>query len=234
MLWLESWRSVPCGTFPDDDELIAARIGCKQEFFRGHRDQLMRGWSRHSDGLLYHPYITEQVLGMLEKRANNAERQRRFKEANKERSEQAGNALVTRYSRVSNGEEQEQEQEKVKTFTSTGVDVGHFSAAEAPQKVPRHHVPFSEIVDLYHEILPMLPRVEKLTTTRKGHIRQRWLEDLPELEHWRNFFLYVAESRFLTGRAPGSNGKPPFRADIQWLTNPTNFAKIAEEKYHRG
>jgi len=242
MLWLESWRSVPCGTLPNDDELVAARIGCKLEFFRGHREQLMRGWTVHSDGLLYHPYITEQVIQMLGNRASNAERQRRFKEASKQRHKDAverhkevtGNALVTRDSRVSNGEEQEQEQEKVKRYTGTSVPVGDFSAAEAPKKVTRQSVPFAQIVDLYHEMLPMLPRVEKLTETRKGHIRQRWQEDLPDMEHWRNFFAYVAESKFLTGQVPGKNGSPPFRADIEWLTRPTNFTKIAEEKYHRG
>jgi hypothetical protein len=231
---LESWRSIPCGTLPDDDELIAARVGCKLEFFKGHRDQLMRGWMRHEDGLLYHPYITEQVLGMLGKRANNAERQKRFKEANKKRQNEADNELVTRYSRVSNGEEQEQERIKVKTYTGTDVPVGDFSDADAPKKVTRQQVPFSEIVNLYHEILPMLPRVEKLTETRKGYIRQRWLQDLPDLDHWGNFFRYVEQSKFLTGQVPGRDGKPPFRADIQWLTNPTNFTKIAEEKYHRG
>jgi len=234
MLWLESWRSVPCGTFPDDDELIAARIGCKQEFFRGHRDQLMRGWSRHSDGLLYHPYITEQVLAMLGKRANNAERQKRFQESNKQRKESSGNALLTRYSRVTNGEEQEQEQEKVKTLTSPDGDVGDFSAAEAPKKVTRRAVPFSEIVDLYHQTLPMLPRTTKVTPTIKGYIRQRWLEDLTDLEDWREYFGDVAQSRFLTGRAPGSNGRPPFIADLGWITKPENFRKITQGNFHRG
>ena len=122
----------------------------------------------------------------------------------------------------------------VPAYAETTEHTGDFSGAEAPKKVTKQHVPFSRIVDLYHETLPMLPRVEKMTETRKGHIRQRWQEDLPDLDHWRNFFAYVAESKFLTGQVPGKSGVPPFRADIEWLTRPTNYTQIAEETYHRG
>lgn len=93
--------------------------------------------------------------------------------------------------------------------------------------------PYSRIVTLYHETLPDLPRVEKLTVTRKGFIRQRWLEDLRQMEHWENYFNYVASSDFLMGRTTPRNGSAPFIADLEWLTRPGNYAKVAEEKYHR-
>ena len=94
-------------------------------------------------------------------------------------------------------------------------------------------IPIAKVVDLYHEILcPPLPRVEKLTDARAGYIRQRWMQDMPTLEHWRNYFNFVALSNFLMGRRAAANGKAPFRADIEWLTKPANYAKIAEEKYH--
>lgn len=95
----------------------------------------------------------------------------------------------------------------------------------------KQSVPFQAIIDLYHEMLPSLPRMLKLTTTRKGYIRQRWIEDMPELDNWRNFFDHVSQSDFLMGRVPGREGKPPFRADLEWITKPSNFAKIAERKY---
>lgn len=93
-------------------------------------------------------------------------------------------------------------------------------------------VPFVKIIDLYHEKLKTLPRMEKLTTTRKGQIRQRWAEDLPELKNWENFFYRVSQSDFLMGKVPGNNGKPPFRATLAWITKAENFAKIAEGNYH--
>lgn len=91
----------------------------------------------------------------------------------------------------------------------------------------------SDVVDLYHEMLcPPLPKVEKLTDTRRGLIQQRWREDLSEIDHWRNFFAHVKQSDFLMGRTTSRDGRPPFRADLEWLTRPANFAKIAEDKYH--
>lgn len=108
---------------------------------------------------------------------------------------------------------------------------GDFSLEEiTPQQ--RNGVPFNKIIELYHEVLPELPSVEKLTEQRKGFIRQRWQEDLKELEHWRNYFDFVRRSDFLMGRSPPREGKKPFRADLEWLTRPGNYAKIAEEKYH--
>ena len=94
-------------------------------------------------------------------------------------------------------------------------------------------VPFTKILNIYHQTLcPPLPRVEKLTQARKGYIRQRYREDLTELDHWQNFFNYVKQSPFLMGQTEPLNGRRVFRADLEWLVKPSNFAKIAEEKYH--
>jgi hypothetical protein len=90
-----------------------------------------------------------------------------------------------------------------------------------------------EVVSLYHEMLPMLPAIKKLTKTREGYIKQRIREkDLPDLETWRKFFYHVAGSDFLCGRAGSTNGRPPFRADLEWMCKPANYAKIYEGKYH--
>jgi len=93
-------------------------------------------------------------------------------------------------------------------------------------------IPFKKIVELYHEILPTLPAIEKITKTREGFIRQRWIEDLPDLDHWNNYFDYIKQSDFLMGRCEPQNGKRIFRADLEWISKPSNFAKISEGKYH--
>ena len=103
---------------------------------------------------------------------------------------------------------------------------------DKPKKPPRNPVPYAQIVNLYHETLPMLPKVEKLTDARKGYLSARWHQDLTTLDEWRNFFNFVGRSTFLTGRAEVNGNKRPFRADLEWITRPGNFAKIAEEKYH--
>jgi hypothetical protein len=92
--------------------------------------------------------------------------------------------------------------------------------------------PIQAIVAMYHAKLPSLRRCEKVTPARAGYIRQRWREDLTTLEAWENYLDYVGQSPFLMGRTQGSNGKPPFVADIEFLTKPASFTKIAEGKYH--
>lgn len=105
---------------------------------------------------------------------------------------------------------------------------------EATGQIKNNGVPFLDIVTLYHETLPELPTCAKLTNARKGQIRQRWQEDLPDLEAWGRYFGIVKKSDFLMGRTSGTQGKPPFRADLEWLTNASNIVKVIEGKYHRG
>lgn len=100
---------------------------------------------------------------------------------------------------------------------------------------PSQKVPFKKIIDLYHTILPDLPRCEILNKTREGYIRQRWQDKdhgLPTLTHWENYFLHVSRSRFLMGKTEPINGRPPFRANLEWLTKLSNYTKVYEDKYH--
>jgi uncharacterized phage protein (TIGR02220 family) len=69
-----AWQQTPCGSLPDDDELIAKKIGLDPKYFLRTRDGLMSGWIRHSDGRLYHRVITEKVLAMLGMKAGEAKR----------------------------------------------------------------------------------------------------------------------------------------------------------------
>jgi hypothetical protein len=106
--------------------------------------------------------------------------------------------------------------------------------------------PVGTLVDLYHELMPDNPRLRILNDTRKRLIRARWKEAAAldcepfgyttrsaGIEAWRTFFAVCAESKFLTGRAPGERGKPPFMADIDFLFSASGFAKTLENKYHR-
>ncbi len=77
MMWMQAWMRVPTGTMPNDDELVGAIIGMPLSFFNVHKRLLMRGWVRHSDDLLYHRYLTAQVLRMLRERREWRSRQNR-------------------------------------------------------------------------------------------------------------------------------------------------------------
>lgn len=108
---------------------------------------------------------------------------------------------------------------------------------EFPQPPPpgKEQIPYEEIVALYHELLPMCPQVRKLTEARRKQIRARWRDgDLPDLDTWRAYFRYVAKSKFLTGLSPPGPGRSkPFVANLKWLTNEENYAKVFEQFYHR-
>lgn len=101
--------------------------------------------------------------------------------------------------------------------------------------------PADELIALYHEVLPTLPRVLVRNKTRDAYLRARWKQFFEEgdfktkeegIECFRWFFAErVKPSKFLTGQAEGHNGKRPFVADLEWITRPTNFSKIIEGRY---
>jgi hypothetical protein len=94
-------------------------------------------------------------------------------------------------------------------------------------------IPYKKIVDLYHQLLPMCPRIGALTTTRKSYIAARWKSGaIPDLDTWHDFFIFVSKSKFLTGACDPPEGKKRFVADLEWMTRESNFVKIYEKKYH--
>jgi hypothetical protein len=97
---------------------------------------------------------------------------------------------------------------------------------------PGTRCPHAEIIALYHETLPSLPRVRDWTDARQGYLRKRWCEakDRQSLDWWRDFFGYVGRSDFLMGRKCGRGGEP-FQCDLEWLVRPRNFVKVIEGKY---
>jgi hypothetical protein len=110
-----------------------------------------------------------------------------------------------------------------------------------PKKLPE--CDHKAVIELYHQNLPTMRRVEVWNETRAGYLRQRWREVAAELAQandidandvlnwWGQFFQSVSKSRFLTGRVNGKDGRA-FVADLEWILKPSNFAKIVEGKYH--
>lgn len=108
---------------------------------------------------------------------------------------------------------------------------GGEAAKPKPRAVP--NCPHSDIIDLYHELLPANPRIRDWTPARAAHLRARWNEDprRQNLDWWRKFFTRIAEAcPFLTGQKTGSNGRP-FTPGLEWLVKAENFTKILEGRY---
>lgn len=75
-----------------------------------------------------------------------------------------------------------------------------------------------------------LPRAQVLTDKRKRAIAAR-LRDLGGVDGWRELLAKVEASAFLTGQVQGRGGGEPFRACLDWITNPNNLAKTMEGNY---
>jgi hypothetical protein len=88
--------------------------------------------------------------------------------------------------------------------------------------------PHQEIIQLYHDHLPMMPAVREWTPARQAKLRARWKEkaERQSLDWWAQFFAYVAESDFLCGRTA-----KPFTCNLEWLITPDKFAKVIEGNY---
>jgi hypothetical protein len=101
--------------------------------------------------------------------------------------------------------------------------------------------PVQSIIALYHRVLPTLPRVKIKNEARETAVRARWRQIFAEgfastpgeaIKVFEDCFAKVAASKFLTGRVPAGPGRAkPFVADLTWIMNATNFAKIAEREY---
>lgn len=102
-------------------------------------------------------------------------------------------------------------------------------AKPEPAKGTTDTVPQQQIIDLYHATCPDLPKVKAWHRQRQQLLACRWKEDekRQSLDYWGKFFAAVKQSDFLYGRT--STG---FRASLEWLLRPTNFAKVIEGNYH--
>ena len=109
-------------------------------------------------------------------------------------------------------------------------DSNSSSYSSPPDGVDQHRTPFNEIVNIYHTELPAHPRVIALSNARKAAIRARWRNELPTLDHWRDYFRRVSRSDFLCGRKQ-SRDREPFMADFEFLIRASTPLKVAEKKY---
>ena len=153
--------------------------------------------------------------------------------AYRERMKRNGNVSVTPQETET---ETETETEKTKELSQESVPDSRPKQRAGRDRPPP--CPYEDIVEAYHESLPTLSRVVMLTDTRKAHIQARWREVWEDerfdqqtgVELFRGYFERVGNSKFLTGKV-SSKDRTPFRADLEWLMKPANFAKVLEGKY---
>ena len=111
--------------------------------------------------------------------------------------------------------------------TSPGLSPATPSSPPPPPNQPED-IPYQAIVDVYHEVLPELPRVRILTDARRKAIRSRLRSDADrrDLEWWRRYFLAVRPCRFLFG----ANNRN-WTASFDFLISQKGMAGVLEGKY---
>ncbi len=135
--------------------------------------------------------------------------------------------------------------ESVVDATASTPDQQAVLVEEIKQPKPKNPVPpcpHQQILALYHEVLPELPRMKIWDGARQQNLTARWRErwkaghyatQADGIAYWRRMFVYISSRcDWLMGRVAGQNGKP-FFASLDWIVKPQNFAKIIEGKYCR-
>jgi hypothetical protein len=90
--------------------------------------------------------------------------------------------------------------------------------------------PHSDIIKIYHTVLPMLPQVKDWHDGRQEKLRARWKEDQERqsLSWWQDFFEYVRSCPHLIGQ-----NNREWKPNLEWLVERKNFVKIIEGNYEK-
>ena len=105
------------------------------------------------------------------------------------------------------------------------------SAAELGEAVLRKRnapkeIPYDEIIKRYNDICSYkLPKVLRLSTSRKRHIKARF-SDGYTIDDFERLFKMTVSSPFLCGE----NGRN-WTANFDWLIEPGNMIKVLEGNY---
>jgi len=116
------------------------------------------------------------------------------------------------------------------TVRKQSLDTNKNDKNEKNDKKNRDHLSkhdvfdYRDVLDLYHDLCPSLPRVLKLNTNRKTLIRARHKEY--GLDGLATLFAKAEASDFLTGRTGRWKG-----ANLDWLLKDSNCLKVLEGNY---
>ena len=173
---------------------------------------------------------------------NGASAKRRAQEADRKRAvrNRADHVRETSASDADKKRTREEKRREDLSITPNGV----IGPSALPKAIP--NVDHESVVEAYHRILPDHPRIADWTDKRQALLRKRWREfaireekqgkpwacTADGVQRFSDFFSFVADSKFLTGRSRPSGDRPPFVADLEWLLLPSNFLKVVEGKYH--
>ena len=240
ILWAAAWCQVPAGSLPDNDASLARMTGFGRDVagWQKIRAGALYGFEKCSDGRLYHKHLTFHVIEAWERRKkrvsaaaqswinrskNKQEQSNCYAEDEHGQSTCNANAELLQSKDHTDNKDHTDKTEKKYTPKPPQSD----SEPEKANAAKAASVSVQQVVDLYHDVLPSLPSVLKVTDARRKAINARIRDDLKTIGQWEGYFGKVAPSDFLMGRVDG------FRADLEWLCKPANMLKVLEGRYER-
>jgi len=94
-LWVSSWHEVPAASLPDDDDELADFARCEPKVWDKVKAKVLAGWTKCSDGRLYHPVVAEKAVESWAKMNQQRKRTHAAREALKRKLSNAPTETAT-------------------------------------------------------------------------------------------------------------------------------------------
>lgn len=120
----------------------------------------------------------------------------------------------------------EEEAKLISTSEETVSGISLDYAIPLPQD-KKSTTPYEEIIKIYHETCPDLPKVSVLSSWIKGRIAKIWHNVSGDIQRIQEVFSKLHASDFLSGRIAGKT----WRADLAWVMQTDKFEEVLRDKY---
>jgi hypothetical protein len=231
-LWTASWHERPAGSLEDDDDVLADAAMCPPDRWAEVKGDALRGWTKCSDGRLYHPVVAEKVAdswhGKLLKRWQHE--CDRIRKENKRREESGQDPLPLPTKPERNSISVPSEIQKVpdgipaenalKGEIREGRDKGKDIAVppEDPQILAAYNA-WNEAASRH----PRWPKPQSpLSDTRRKLLRAR-ITDVGGVAGFLAVLAKAEASRFICNEMKGWS--------LDWVLKAANFTKVREGNY---
>lgn len=96
---------------------------------------------------------------------------------------------------------------------------------------PAEKINYQAILDVYHEVLPEMPRVKILTDDRKKHLRTFWKKYQFDDRKWRSYLGYIAtHCRWMLTDRPNGRGGFWKCKNLDYLITERCYVAVKEER----